>query len=763
MYIRRVQHPGGRVGALVLAVIMLVVSSGLFAGQPVQAAAPSDKVVAQPAQPTAVEAKRFSKDDLPVGIPKPGVAQVKEAPSSGAGSPETVTAATYPFAATTGVALENMATGTTQLLAASLDDTASLVTNIGFEYWFDGVRYTQFSVNANGLLRLGPTVVDSGASGRTNNFADGLNEPKISAYWDDLCTSSTGKVHFKVVGSAPSRKLVVEFQNMRTYSAGCTAGTLLGNYQVWLYESTHTTSPGVVEFVYGAIPVNPNVNTGYSVGISSAAASFASVTTSGATVSYAASNNTQTAAIASGTDYKFTPPASNAPSNLTFSNVAASSITLNWTDNATNEAGFPVYISTDNVNFSFVAQAAANATSINITGLSPSTTYFFRVHAVSPGVLSSATTGTQATAAPATITANALTGNWSAPATWSGGVVPTANDHVVIPSGAVVTIDTAAAAYSVTVNTGGILQYEATTARTLTVTASVTVNTGGTFQSAASGTQVSHVLSVGANLTNNGTLDFSTNTNTAGAGITFTGVVSNTFGGTGTTTDIRTITINKGTSPASILELNTSNFTVRGVNTDVAGFLTLTNGTFKISGTFTMTNRVFTSATYIIGATTGIWLNNPNFTVTGQSGGTTTSNNGLDRVSQGTSNIGVGAGDGMGGGAGAVFIIEGGTVNASGRIDPQSAVTYTQSGGVVNVGTVGNTRSNFGTFELFSTSSVFNMSGGTINIVQPGTALTKIDYQVLSSSGVVSGGTLNIGTGATAAGSTFNIVGNAPN
>ena len=44
-------------------------------------------------------------------------------------------------------------------------------------------------------------------------------------------------------------------------------------------------------------------------------------------------------------------------------------------------------------------------------------------------------------------------------------------------------------------------------------------------------------------------------------------------------------------------------------------------------------------------------------------------------------------------------------INVSGAFDPQSAVTYTQSAGTLNVGVVGNNVSTFGTFELFSTST----------------------------------------------------------
>ena len=68
--------------------------------------------------------------------------------------PDLISASSYPFTTATGVALEDMSSGTTQLVGPSVDDTASPVTNLGFDFWYDGVRATQFSVNANGLMRL---------------------------------------------------------------------------------------------------------------------------------------------------------------------------------------------------------------------------------------------------------------------------------------------------------------------------------------------------------------------------------------------------------------------------------------------------------------------------------------------------------------------------------------------------------------------------------------------------------------------------------
>ena len=78
-----------------------------------------------------------------------------------------------------------------------------------------------------------------------------------------------------------------------------------------------------------------------------------------------------------------------------------------------------------------------------------------------------------------------------------------------------------------------------------------------------------------------------------------------------------------------------TNFTVRGVTTDtvVGGWLVMTNGTLKISGTFAGTSRVFAAAGYTIPVSFGFWLNNPNYTVAAQAGSAT--NNGLLRVTPG--------------------------------------------------------------------------------------------------------------------------------
>ena len=675
-------------------------------------------------------------------------------------------ASNYVFATATNASLTDMSAGTTQLVAADQDDTASAVTNIGFDFYFQGARFSQFSANSNGLIRLGGVAVQ-GASPYKPLAQAGLN--LIAPYGADQRTVvTTGKVHFKVIGSAPNRTLVIEWLNMQSnFNAGGTADL---TYQARLNETT-----GVIEFVYGSMTMtaagaadvnsrDPNIgfssnNTAGTVGSVTAAQSGApppSFDGSSATAVanlYTAGAITVLTSAAQGSRriFTFTPPAPTAPTALSFTGVTGTAMTLNWVDSP-NETIYAIYRSTDGVNYAFDGTAIQNATSYNATGLSPSTNYFWRVFAVSEGALSTALAGSQITAAPANITCNGAGGNWSAAGSWTGGV-PTNSDNVTIGSGCTITVDvTTAVALNVTVQSGGTLQYITTPASTLTVGTNVTVNSGGTI-TAGAGVLTTHVLSVGGNLTNNGTLDLFT---TAGVGLTFTGAANNAFSGSGATTDIRTMTLNKGTSNANILEITSSNFTVQGVNTDVAGFLTLTNGTLKISGTFTMTNRVFLTAIYVIPATGGIWLNNPNFTVAGTNTSTTSGNNGLFRLTQGVYTIGLAIADGFEtASATSVYIIEGGTLNANGRFDPQGACTYTQTAGTVNVAVVGNNRSAFGSFEIFSTAATFNMSGGTINLINPSTGATKDDYAMTAQTQNITGGQVVFGGAGAPASSTL--------
>jgi uncharacterized repeat protein (TIGR01451 family) len=681
--------------------------------------------------------------------------------------------ANYAFATNVNGTFTNMSSGTTQLVAAGADDTASLLTNIGFEFVFMGTRYLQFSVSSNGYLRLGGAVSTTQYALATGTI------PLITAMGSDLITSTSGKVHYKVTGSAPTRVLTVEWLNETIIYDG--SGTIPdGTYQLRLYETT-----GVIETVYGAM--NRNTSTGFSAAMNPQYVGFSTSTTAFATVDFGTNTaNTTVTAFANQatlgapipnlntpTDgsrrvYSFTPVLPNPPTGLTFTGVGPLVMTLNWTDSS-NELSYLIYRSTDGTNFTFDGTAAGNATSYPATGLVPNTTYFWNVYAITEGGVSTPLSGSQATTAGGNVSSTAAGGLWSSTATWVGGVLPASTDNVTIVNGATVTIDTAAVALTVTIGTGGaasLLQWETAVARTLAVGSNVTVGSNGTFQTGAAGPILTHALSVGGNLTNNGVLDFSTApANAAAATITFTGGTSNTFSGSGATTDIRSITMNKGVQSA-VLEINTTNFTVQGVATDVAAWCTLTSGTLKLSGTFAGTNRIFTAAAYSIPAAGGFWLNNPNYIVAGQNGSPTVT--GLLRVSQGTLNIGIATGNSMGFATNSTIIVEGGTINATGKFGVSAAanvITYTQSAGTITVCTIGNATSNVASFDVgTSASSTVNISGGAIIVPLASTAVTPIDYRMQSGGGPVSvtGGTLQLGTAASGAAKTFNLRGILP-
>jgi hypothetical protein len=111
------------------------------------------------------------------------------------------------------------------------DDNRSDFTNIGFDFWYNGVRYTQFCVSSNGFIDFSSSTDDGGpqaddfgydnASFTTNNTANSTN-PAIAPFYDDLTaqggTSALGNsVKYLLSGSAPNRTLTVEWINMAVY------------------------------------------------------------------------------------------------------------------------------------------------------------------------------------------------------------------------------------------------------------------------------------------------------------------------------------------------------------------------------------------------------------------------------------------------------------------------------------------------------------------------------------------------------------------
>ncbi len=267
-------------------------------------------------------------------------------------------------------------------------------------------------------------------------------------------------------------------------------------------------------------------------------------------------------------------------------------------------------------------------------------------------------------------------------------------------------------------------------------------------------------LTVYGNLTNNGVLDL---WNTTGTALVFAGTGSAIFSGTGATTDISTIEINKDVL-ASTVQLATSNFSVQGTTASTARFLTLTTGTFRVSGSFTFSSQTFIGNTnLVLNNDEGFWLDNPNYTLEGRGGDITS--NGLIRISNGTFNIGNNANNDLSmDNSLAEFIMEGGTLNIQGAFFSGAGdeITYNQSGGTINVALQQPSAGRY-CFRIDEPLASFTMSGGIINIIQTNSANREysVDSDVAHTN--VTGGTLNIGTSATAGDFSFEIRGRMPN
>ncbi len=279
--------------------------------------------------------------------------------------------------------------------------------------------------------------------------------------------------------------------------------------------------------------------------------------------------------------------------------------------------------------------------------------------------------------------------------------------------------------------------------RSLSVSGNVTINNGGSLTTVGNG---GNNLDVAGNLINNGTLDF--NTGSSSADITFNGSDNQQLSGSGSTTDLNTVNIdNAGTTGHNIVEF------VPATLTASSGFLSLTKGIFKISGSYSLSNTFFSTANPTIASDEGFWLNNPNVTVTGQNGDTQLS--GLLRITAGTYNVGVSADWWLQYSSGASLIVEGGALNVSGALfgsTGSSVLSYSQSGGTVTICTAGNTYS-VPSFGIQASSSDFTMSGGLLVIQKPSSSYD--DYINYSSTSLVTGGTVQFGDPASPTSSLF--------
>ncbi|RYD53130.1 MAG: T9SS type A sorting domain-containing protein [Sphingobacteriales bacterium] len=234
-------------------------------------------------------------------------------------------AANYTLTYSTGVALENLTTGATILHGDNVDDEVSPLTNIGFTFRFgNNVPYTQFSASSNGIVSLG--IVASAEYGNEffpssagAAYTTDSTYPYFAPLWDDLVTDADGDVRYKLVGTAPNQKLVIQW-NVRTYN---TSGGYDKTFQVWLNQNNNT-----VQFVYG----NGTAPVDASIGIVRTLTDYQSITPGTPPTSSSTTPDNLIATFpASGTSYLFTSSTSLPVSLLSFNaSEKSGTVALNW-------------------------------------------------------------------------------------------------------------------------------------------------------------------------------------------------------------------------------------------------------------------------------------------------------------------------------------------------------------------------------------------------------------------------------------------------
>jgi len=176
----------------------------------------------------------------------------------------------------------------------------------------------------------------AGLNSPSNTHAVAVNESRIDVSWRDNSANETGfEVHRSIDGSTGTFTLVA------TTTAGVTARGDLG--------------------------LNPSTQYCYKV--------RAFKTADGQT-RYSSFSNTACATT-------LAPPPPNAPSNTHVVAVSDSRIDVSWQDNSTNETGFEVHRAATGSNgaFTLLATTAAGVTARGDLGLSPSTSYCYKIRA----------------------------------------------------------------------------------------------------------------------------------------------------------------------------------------------------------------------------------------------------------------------------------------------------------------------------------------------------------------------------------------------
>src|SRR5690606_17344206 len=200
-------------------------------------------------------------------------------------------------------------------------------------YWsgnLDDVRIYDTALSDQQVLALASSAPQVPQT-PTNLTASAVSSSQIDLSWSDNSTDETG--------------FLIERSQTSSTSGFSPVTTVVANTST--YSNTGLTP--ATQYYYRVSAVNSNGNSSY---VEATATTLA--------------------------------PPPQAPTGLNVTDATASSISLSWSDNSTNETGFEIERSnTQSGTYTLVGTAAANATTFTNTGLPNSSTYYYRVRAIS--------------------------------------------------------------------------------------------------------------------------------------------------------------------------------------------------------------------------------------------------------------------------------------------------------------------------------------------------------------------------------------------
>ena len=327
---------------------------------------------------------------------------------------------------------------------ASIDDNNYTGLDIGFTFNYAGADYTTFSINGNGFIALGNTISSSNtplSTGATNNVIAPLGVDLIGRQFitgsmtlgsnvvtvtagstigmsvgdlvtgTGIATGSTitaitptsitlslnvtstgtgrnvrainaGVIRYETVGTAPNRKLVVQWSKFSRYAT--TAPSDLINMQIILEETSNVISVAYdIPYVFTSTNITPQV------GLRGASnLDFNNrTTTSDWSLTNAGALNTATCTFSSsvfpstGQIFIWTPPSCAAPGGLVATITSLTSANLTWSAAGSAIDGYDYYVSTVNTapTAGTIPTGSTMGSSVSLTGLTANTTYYFWV------------------------------------------------------------------------------------------------------------------------------------------------------------------------------------------------------------------------------------------------------------------------------------------------------------------------------------------------------------------------------------------------